>query len=59
MRDCILLCSCGESELLPQTPDLPADTFTACLTTPIKVLRKISMLGRRLGVEERDLRELS
>ena len=37
MRDCILLCSCGESELLPQTPDLPADTFTACLTTPIKV----------------------
>ncbi|KAL4421494.1 hypothetical protein ABPG75_010785 [Micractinium tetrahymenae] len=37
MRDCILLCACGESELLPQNPDLPADTFTSCLTTPIKV----------------------
>jgi regulator-associated protein of mTOR len=37
MRDCILLCACGESELLPQNPDLPADVFTSCLTTPIKV----------------------
>ncbi|PSC68711.1 Regulatory-associated of TOR 1 [Micractinium conductrix] len=37
MRDCILLCACGEAELLPQNPDLPADTFTASLTTPIKV----------------------
>ena len=37
MRDCILLCACGEAELLPQNPDLPADTFTSCLTTPIKV----------------------
>ncbi|EFN54506.1 hypothetical protein CHLNCDRAFT_135218 [Chlorella variabilis] len=36
MRDCILLCACGEAELLPQNPDLPADTFTSCLTTPIK-----------------------
>lgn len=37
MRNCILLCACGESELLPQNPDLPADVFTSCLTTPIKV----------------------
>ena len=36
MRDCILLCACGDAELLPQNPDLPADTFTSCLTTPIK-----------------------
>ena len=37
MRDCILLAACGATELLPQSPDLPADVFTACLTTPIKV----------------------
>lgn len=37
MRDCILLCACSENELLPQNPDLPADVFTSCLTTPIKV----------------------
>lgn len=37
MGDCILLCACSENELLPQNPDLPADVFTSCLTTPIKV----------------------
>ena len=37
MRECILLCACGEAEALPQNPDLPADVFTSCLTTPIKV----------------------
>jgi regulatory associated protein of mTOR len=37
MKDCILLCACAETELLPQNPDLPADVFTSCLTTPIKV----------------------
>ena len=37
MRDCILLAACGANELLPQSPDLPADVFTSCLTTPIKV----------------------
>ena len=37
MRDCILLGASGPGEQLPQSPDLPADLFTACLTTPIKV----------------------
>ena len=37
MKDIILLCACSENELLPLSPDLPADVFTACLTTPIKV----------------------
>ncbi len=36
LRECILLAACGANELLPQTPDLPGDVFTACLTTPIK-----------------------
>lgn len=37
MREVILLAACSPGEVLPQTPDLPADVFTACLTTPIKV----------------------
>ncbi|CAL8465312.1 g4847 [Coccomyxa elongata] len=37
MREVILLAACSAGEVLPQTPDLPADVFTACLTTPIKV----------------------
>ena len=37
LADAILLAACGAHEALPQTPDLPADAFTACLTTPIKV----------------------
>ena len=41
-RNCIQLAACGSDQLLPMSPDLPADLFTACLTTPIKVaLRKI------------------
>lgn len=47
MRDCILLCSCGEAELLPQNPDLPADTFTSCLTTPIKARTRTRRRSRR------------
>lgn len=37
MKEAILLAACSEFEILPQNPDLPADVFTACLTTPIKV----------------------
>lgn len=33
----ILLAACSESQLLPMNPELPADVFTACLTTPIKM----------------------
>ncbi|XP_073092157.1 regulatory-associated protein of mTOR isoform X1 [Manis javanica] len=36
MKNCIQLAACEASELLPMMPDLPADLFTACLTTPIK-----------------------
>lgn len=37
MKESILLAACAANEMLPQNPDLPADVFTACLTTPIKV----------------------
>lgn len=36
-RNCIQLAACGSSQVLPMNPDLPADLFTACLTTPIRV----------------------
>jgi len=33
----IVLAACSEDETLPQSVELPADLFTACLTTPIKI----------------------
>ncbi|KAI9205108.1 raptor N-terminal caspase like domain-containing protein [Polychytrium aggregatum] len=37
MRDCIQLAACGPNEILPMNPELPADIFTCCLTTPIEI----------------------
>jgi regulator-associated protein of mTOR len=37
LKDTILMCACSENELLPQDPAFPADLFTSCLTTPIKI----------------------
>lgn len=37
LNDCILLAACSTNEILPMNPQLPADIFTACLTTPIKM----------------------
>ncbi|GFY83843.1 regulatory-associated protein of TOR 1 [Actinidia rufa] len=37
MRDCILLAACEAHESLPQSAEFPADVFTSCLTTPIKM----------------------
>ncbi|KAL3633363.1 Regulatory-associated protein of TOR 1 [Castilleja foliolosa] len=36
-RDCILLGACEANETLPQSAEFPADVFTSCLTTPIKM----------------------
>ena len=36
-NDCIQLAACGRNEMLPTNPDLPADLFTCCLTTPIDI----------------------
>eukprot|EP01130_Rhizamoeba_saxonica_P006831 TRINITY_DN2737_c0_g1_i1.p1 TRINITY_DN2737_c0_g1~~TRINITY_DN2737_c0_g1_i1.p1 ORF type:complete len:1142 (-),score=234.17 TRINITY_DN2737_c0_g1_i1:1851-5132(-) len=36
----ILLGACSVDETLPTSPDLPADLFTSCLTTPIKTALK-------------------
>jgi regulator-associated protein of mTOR len=37
IRDCIVLCATSATGTLPTNPDFPADIFTACLTTPIKI----------------------
>ncbi|KAJ3147882.1 hypothetical protein HK101_002189, partial [Irineochytrium annulatum] len=37
MKDCIQLAACSPTEVLPMNPDLPADLFTCCLTTPIEI----------------------
>jgi regulator-associated protein of mTOR len=37
MKECIQLAACGPTQVLPAHPDLPADIFTACLTTPIEI----------------------
>ena len=36
-KDCIVLAACDADTVLPRTSQLPADLFTSCLTTPIKV----------------------
>ncbi|XP_022179091.1 regulatory-associated protein of mTOR isoform X1 [Myzus persicae] len=36
-KNCIQLGACQVDQTLPMHPDLPADLFTSCLTTPIKM----------------------
>ncbi|KAL4719880.1 hypothetical protein ACJJTC_007208, partial [Scirpophaga incertulas] len=36
-HNCIQLAACARGQSLPASPELPADLFTACLTTPVKV----------------------
>ncbi|OWF51799.1 regulatory-associated protein of mTOR-like isoform X1 [Mizuhopecten yessoensis] len=40
VKNCIQLAACGSTEFLPMNPELPADLFTSCLTTPIKIALK-------------------
>lgn len=39
-KNCIQLAACAAHQILPMNPQLPADLFTACLTTPIKIALK-------------------
>jgi regulatory associated protein of mTOR len=43
LRDCILLAACEAHQTLPQSAEFPADLFTACLTTPIKMALRWSV----------------
>lgn len=39
-KNCIQLAACAAHQILPMNPQLPADLFTACLTTPIRIALK-------------------
>uniref|UniRef100_A0A2C9JG35 Raptor N-terminal CASPase-like domain-containing protein n=1 Tax=Biomphalaria glabrata TaxID=6526 RepID=A0A2C9JG35_BIOGL len=47
IKNSILLAACGSTENLPMNPDLPADLFTSCLTTPVKVALRWYVLNNR------------
>jgi regulator-associated protein of mTOR len=46
---CIQLAACGAKEMLPMNPELPADLFTCCLTTPIKTALFWHFQQQRVG----------
>lgn len=46
--DCIQLAACGRTEMLPTNPELPADLFTCCLTTPIDIALRYFVLQNPL-----------
>jgi len=56
-KQCIQLAACATNQILPMNSELPADLFTACLTTPIKialrwfVLQNTSRLVPRMNLE--------
>ena len=58
--DAIHLAACKANETLPMTPDLPADLFTCCLTSPIEIALRYFILQdplkRNLAVNENDPR---
>ena len=47
----IILAACGKNETLPTNPDLPADLFTACLTTPVAISLRCFLLSSQFPTE--------
>lgn len=47
-RDTIQLGACLGNETLPMNPDLPADLFTCCLTSPIEIALRFFLLRHPL-----------
>ncbi|KZV72684.1 hypothetical protein PENSPDRAFT_750813 [Peniophora sp. CONT] len=44
----IQLAACAASELLPSSPELPADLFTSCLTSPIDIALRYHVMNNQL-----------
>ncbi|CAB3223509.1 unnamed protein product [Arctia plantaginis] len=57
-KNCIQLAACAEGQSLPMNPELPADLFTACLTTPVKMAMKWFVLRSRTRVAPLDVNDL-
>ncbi|MCJ1431606.1 hypothetical protein MMC27_000961 [Xylographa pallens] len=49
--DNILLAACGKAETLPTNPDLPADLFTSCLTTPVAISLRCFVLNSQVPID--------
>ena len=50
-RDVICFAACGADQQLPLNPAVPADVFTACLTTPIKMALRWFMYRNPLQLD--------
>lgn len=56
-KNCIQLAACSANQILPMNHQLPADLFTSCLTTPIKIalkwytMQRTSMLVPQINSE--------
>ncbi|KAL4247407.1 WD repeat RAPTOR family protein [Abortiporus biennis] len=46
--DCIQLAACLADEQLPSCPELPADLFTSCLTSPIDIALRYFIMNHQL-----------
>lgn len=46
--DCIQLAACAADEQLPSCPELPADLFTSCLTSPIDIALRYFVMTNQL-----------
>ncbi|XP_045497811.1 regulatory-associated protein of mTOR [Colias croceus] len=57
-KNCIQLAACAAGQSLPMSPELPADLFTSCLTTPVKMAMKWFVLRSRLRSARADLIDL-
>ena len=58
--DNVHLAACGKTEQLPTNPELPADLFTSCLTTPIDISLLFHVLQNPIhhSIELKDLRRV-
>lgn len=54
VKNIIVLCPTSESETLPMNPELPADLFTSCLTTPIAIALRWFIRQNPLSCEKID-----
>lgn len=50
-KDTLQLGACAANQTLPMNPDLPADLFTSCLTSPIEIALRFFILRNPLKAE--------
>jgi len=48
LMNSLQLAACGANETLPTAPELPADVFTSCLTSPIDIALRFYIMNHQL-----------